>query len=425
MRRRTWALLLGIGLAVVVAVGGSLVAIGLGDDSTAVPEGAANALRLKPVSDEVSCGTPAPVYLYLDDLVPRPSPRDADAPTYGAVGFEVPIQYDPAVVRLAAPIDIQLNPQLDIEDSDRDGIVRNFLLVHQIDDYAGRAMVGTVSYVPSSLGPDDNNYEEGIDPVARGEPLLLMTITFTAVGEGTTDLRVEAWETERGNLEPKVFDPDGVFYEPLTVESTSLTVRGGDCPEPPPATPRPTIARPGTPVPEPTETPVAWRTVTAPAAPDVGRTDCPQDWVAYADPQDRFSICYPADFSATASDFALNLRGDSFSIAVSWSSTPQSVHYPPSPENCAVYTGHPEDGTSRQYVELLVQDRTVPACFSQGLLEGTAGPVGSVLGAIPLAGNESEREGFIVFNVGFTGPDVSEVPTLIESVLETLAVEPR
>ena len=115
--------------------------------------------------------------------------------------------------------------------------------------------------------------------------------------------------------EPLLLDPAGQRYEPIRLESASLTVEGGDCPKPPPTTPRPTPRLTATAfVPRP-PAPCPFSPVTAPLAPDAGRTDCPADWVAYTDSQDRFSICYPTDYSATASDRSLNASSPRISRA--------------------------------------------------------------------------------------------------------------
>lgn len=195
-----------------------------------------------------------------------------------------------------------------------------------------------------------------------------------------------------------------------------------------PSTPGATVA----PV-QNTPIPSDFATVVAPEATYVGRSDCARGWLAYSDPQNRYSICYPPDFEVTASDQALNahnpMPSDSLdtriSVIVSWVPTPGTVYYPPSPENCGQYTviGH----TSSIFLELTVAGRTVPTCLSQGVsLEGREPlPIGNLQGWIPLAEDGSDVEGFIEFAVGFTGRDVSQLPTLGKAVIDTLVVNFR
>lgn len=419
MTRRTWALLLGIAVAVAAVVGGSLVAIGLGDDDAATPTGAANVLRLEPANEEFDCGGPAAVFVFLDDLVHRPSTLDAAA-SYGVSAFQLPLQYDPAIIRLGAPVDVQLNPQVDIEDSDDDGVVRNFLLLTDIDDFRGRSLVGASSYVPSSQGGTDN-YEEGIDPVARGEPLLLMTLRFTAVNAGTAELRVEPWAEGRGRDEPAaVYDVDGNAYEPLEVKTTSITVRGDDCPEVATATPRLTPTRPATPVPTPTIfIPTAEPVGPTPAA-GFGRSDCPEGWNVYRDPDDHFSFCYPPEWSAISSPpdgglgKAISLSGGDYASATFyWHAS--SYFDEPGADRCRLAPAWEQSGQ----IEMAIAGRTVPACTGYETLapEG-APPLRSTFAEVPVGQNAGYVVLFITRPEGAShAAERADATSVVESLI--------
>ncbi len=183
-------------------------------------------------------------------------------------------------------------------------------------------------------------------------------------------------------------------------------------------TPQPTLA--------------VWKTVMPQDAAAAGRTDCPQGWAVYEDPQRRFSICYPAEFSATASDFAVNIHSpaspgqklDLISLAVGWDTSPGTIYYPPNPENCDRY---PVEGhISSSFVELTLSGSQVPACLSRGVLEGIpAVPVASLQGAVPLAKGNSDREGFITFALNFTSSDLANLPALGNEIILTLSVNFR
>lgn len=99
MSRRVWALVVGGALAIGAVIAGSFIAIGQAGDSSTTPTGDSTKLRLEAVNDEVSCGSVAAVHIYLDDLETRESPRTPGSP-FGVVGFELPIQYDPSVLRI-------------------------------------------------------------------------------------------------------------------------------------------------------------------------------------------------------------------------------------------------------------------------------------------------------------------------------------
>lgn len=236
MKRKTRLLLAAAVVAAVAVATGTVIAIGRGSGSTSTarPSGAATVLRIQPVDAQVSCGLGgAAAYIYLDDLQERPSPNSA-AFSFGVAGWQLLLQYDPKVLRIQSPTDIELNPELSRQDADGDGITRSFFPVSNIDDAAGRALIGAASLVPA--GPQYSQ-EEGIDPVAKGESLLLTTVRFQTVGHGSTTLTLsDPGRTLQPALEPAVADPSGKTYEPVTFKDAAVAVDGGDCPRPEHAT---------------------------------------------------------------------------------------------------------------------------------------------------------------------------------------------
>ncbi len=414
VNRRTSLISAGLLVAAVAAVWGTLLATGQGGDSSRRPEGKANVVRLQAASGEVSCGEGrAEVFVYLDDLVPRPSPDNA-AVSFGLVGFELPVQYDPSVVRLIAPNEVLLNPLLGQQDIDGDGVIRSFLPVHSVNDEAGQAMIGAASYVPSSSEVADNQ-EEGIDPVAKGEPLLLMTLRFTPVGFGTTVIKIEPWTT--GTEQPGLLDPALGRYEDLQFAQTSLTVRGGDCPLPP--TPLPTLTPPPTPEPPKSPTP---RPTPAPAvgipAHDGGRTDCPADWYVYRDPDGYFSLCFPGDASATTGVPQVNFGHSVFlrygrwsSITLYWQPTISSAELQ---DACLVAPSW----ENREEVTLDIAGREVTACAGYELLKPTdAPPLPSIFARLPLDG----AGGFVtMFLTEAEGSSFAAESAMLAEVLKSL-----
>lgn len=208
-----------------------------GDDGT---EPAAAVLRIEPAEQTVACGRePVGIRVFLDELAARPSPSQSDV-SYGMAGFQFLLRYDPDIVRIADPdVDVELNAALDQEDPDGDGVRRDFFLLSNVDDLAGEALLGGVSLVPGGSGAD--NLEEGPAPAANGEPLLLLTVRFLTVGQGSTvlTLRDPAGQRHPSLEEPAVADASAKAYEPLTVHNATLTVEGGDCPPAPSPVPTP------------------------------------------------------------------------------------------------------------------------------------------------------------------------------------------
>ena len=225
--------LLALGVFVVAL---AACASGGGDDGT--EPAAAAVLRIEPAEQTVACGRePVAIRVFLDDLAARPSPNQPEV-SYGMAGFQFLLRYDPDIVRIADPaVDVELNPSLDEEDPDGDGVRRDFFLLSNVDDLAGEALLGGVSLVPGGSGAD--NLEEGPAPGADGEPLLLLTVRFLTVGQGSTalTLRDPAGQRHPSLEEPAVADANAKAYEPLTVHNATLTVQGGDCPPAPVPTP--------------------------------------------------------------------------------------------------------------------------------------------------------------------------------------------
>ncbi|MEX1255541.1 MAG: hypothetical protein WEE64_14480 [Dehalococcoidia bacterium] len=177
--------------------------------------------------------------------------------------------------------------------------------------------------------------------------------------------------------------------------------------------------------------PTPWRTVTAPQAQSGGRSDCPAGWLAYDDPQHRFSVCYPADYTATAGDDAVNIDNPRTSgqtagligLALGWDAMPGTAYYPPSAESCAQEV-LVMNQTSSEALDLTISGRATPACLNRGALDTTpATSIGSLRGAVPLAGDGSEAEGYVRFDVSFTG--VEQTPAVAQAIIEKLSIDFR
>ncbi len=293
MRRRTWALALAGLVALLAVIWGALVAAGLspgGEEGVTKPSGSRNVLRVEPVLSSVSCSDQKrTVLIFLDDLEARPSLTGAEA-NRGFAGFELTLHYDPKILQIEVPLDVRLNPELSLEDPDGDGLARNFIPgPTTIDNFAGTVYMGAVGIGP---GTEEGKSEEGPDPVAKGAPLLLFSVEFLTVGEGTSPLTV----TGAGLADSAVG-----HYTPLEIREGGMTVSGGDCAEPLPATPRPTqvlTPPPSTVTPVVVSTPVK---VTPVPAGEGGRPDCPEDWAVYNDPDGHFSVCYPQSWYTVTS----------------------------------------------------------------------------------------------------------------------------
>ena len=394
MRRSRRLLLAGTAVAVVAAITGALVAIGLGDDDGAAstPTGTHTVLRVQPVEGKVSCGPGgAAAYIYLDDLEFRPSPNDATV-AYGVAGWQLALEYDPNVLRVANATDVVLNPLLSQEDADRDGIARSFFPAVYMDDGAGRVLVGGASLVAAG---EELRDEEGLDPVAKGEPLLLMTVRFLTVGQGTTSLTLgDPGKELPAPLAPGIYDNTGKPYEPRAFTDAAITVEGGDCPADELNTPRPTIAPSATTFASPTRAIPTPEVITPTPASLGGRPDCKEDLSAYNDPDARFSLCYPPDWTAVSSPPHAD-----FGTAVSFVRSPslltlywkQSSYFdsPDFQDRCRIAP----DWDGKQQVNLEIAGRTVLACVGlETLHDPDAPPLRSTFAEIPLG----EGNGYLV-----------------------------
>ena len=295
-RWRRGTLLIAAALAVAAA------ACGVRSGTPDKPAGDQTVLRVEPFSSRVSCGSrDISVSIYLDDLERRPSSLDASVAA-GLTGFEFPLRYDPKVLQIGPPESIQPNAALSDADDDGDGVARTFLPVSNINDGEGWAVLGAASYNPASDGSAEANAEEGLDPVARGGPVLLASVHFQSVGEGTSAVTIEPVEIIPGRPAQGIdlYGPSGIapVYKPVTVKGTSITVSGGDCSGVAVSTPRPTPLPSSTPYVEPTRHIPTPQYLTPTPAAQGGRSDCPSDWNAYGDPDGYFSICYPGGWSA-------------------------------------------------------------------------------------------------------------------------------
>jgi hypothetical protein len=301
-------------------------------------------------------------------------------------------------------------------DSDGDGVLRSFIPAVYISDSEGWVGISGVSFSPSSQGGQENK-EEGLFPAATGESILLLTLRFQLVGEGTATVAIES--VKAGRPEPEgisLYDPSGAEYAPVTTDGATVSIAGGDCSQAATSTPRPTIAPTHTAIVPATPTPEVWATVGPTEAPAGGRNDCPIGWSVYRDSEDRFSLCYSPLLTAAASDDALNLTGPESSLVVSWGDRPY-FSFEPTDEDCELVVD-PLLGPEKSYaVTLPISGTMVKACFTEGRYN-------VLRGAVPLAADGSDRLGFIRFARTFLATsDVAATQT--SSTFETLLVDYR
>jgi hypothetical protein len=300
MKRRT-PLLTALAIAGVAAVIGGLAATAFGpEDGPAVkPSGEETRIRIEPQKDRVACsGDKQAVDVFLDDL---------QGGAGGLAAFQLTLLYDPSILRVEKPEDAQMNPAL--ASAQTAGEMRAFMPAPTtIDNLEGYVLFGAIG-IPQ--GEPFDPTAAGIDPVARGEPILLFTVNFQTVGEGASPLAVYSKEeaaAKVGVVEDKFMEWGGREYTPLVIEEASLTVTAGDCAPASAVTPRPTQALPKwyatvTPGAAPTPQVVVPtpQVVTPVPAAEGGRPDCPQGWTAYNDPDGHFSTCYPSGWFAANS----------------------------------------------------------------------------------------------------------------------------
>jgi len=310
--RRKVLLLTALAVAAVAAVIGGLAATAFGpeDGAAARPSGKETRIRIQPQKDRVACsGDKQAVDVFLDDLA-RPAAT-------GVAAFQVTLLYDPSILRVEKPEDAQMNPAL--ASAQTAGGTRAFMPAPvTIDNLEGYVFFGAVG-IPEGVheGVREGEFDpaaQGLDPVARGEAILLFTVNFKTVGEGASPLTVYRAEEPSPKAEAlgvQVVDYAGQEYTPVVVTDSSLTVTAGDCAPAPAVTSRPTQVLPkwyATVTPGAAPTPVVAPTpqhVTPVPAVEGGRPDCPQGWAVYSDPDARFSLCYPATLRGISEPFSL------------------------------------------------------------------------------------------------------------------------
>jgi hypothetical protein len=281
----------------------------------AAPAGKQARLRLEVMDPSVTCdGRTHDVRVWLDDLPAEPVRRPTEAPLYpdvvtpeprtvtppppGLSAFEFKLHYDPAVIWVREKSDVQLNPDLD-DAPPPSSVPRNFTAAAFIDNYSGYTFAGGIAFglpadildFPSDTLPTPLPEPVGIDPVAAGGPILLMTIGLSPVGAGSTELTLDAVTL----LADASFE-----FVPVEVTPASIKVTG-DCPKFDTPTPYPSM--PSSAAPIPSETPLAPPTprVLTPVPATSLRSDCPQGWHAFLDLTASLSFCTPAALGAVAS----------------------------------------------------------------------------------------------------------------------------
>jgi hypothetical protein len=177
--------------------------------------------------------------------------------------------------------------------------------------------------------------------------------------------------------------------------------------------------------------PTPWRTVLAPDAQSAGRSDCPAGWLAYEDPERRFSICYAAGYTATASDDAVNIDNPRtpeqtaglIGLAVGWSVAAATESYPPNETTCSQDI-RVMGQTSTEVVEVTAGGRTTTVCLSRGALDTEPPtPIANLRGALPLATDGSASEGYVRFEASVTTAE--PMPEEALAIIATLSINPR
>jgi hypothetical protein len=177
--------------------------------------------------------------------------------------------------------------------------------------------------------------------------------------------------------------------------------------------------------------PTPWQTVDAPLARATGRSDCPNGWLAYEDPQDRFSICYPAGYTATANDDAVNIdsprtegqTANLIGLAVDWNIAAATESYPPNEITCAQDIRVMNQASS-EVVDVAAGGRTTIACLFRGALDtNPPTPIAVLRGALPLAADGSASEGYVRFESSVTTAEA--IPDEALAIIETLSVSSR
>jgi hypothetical protein len=425
--RRKIVLLTALAIAAVAVVGGlAATAFGPEDGAPAKPSGKETRIRIEPQKDNVACsGDKQAVDVFLDDLRPRPN---------GLAAFQVTLVYDPSILRVEEPEDAQMNPAL--ASAQTAGGMRAFMPAPTtIDNLEGYVFMGAVG-IPQ--GEPFNAAAQGLDPVARGEPILLFTVNFQTVGEGTSPLTVYRGEEpspKAGALGVQVVDYAGQVYAPVTITDSSLTVTAGKCTPAPAVTARPTQVLP---TPFPTRTPVVVPTpqqVTPVPTVEAGRPDCPDGWAAFNDPDGRFSLCYPSalrgisersSLTGTAvqlapPDFATSRPEERVFLLASW----RSWSWAQQPGPGALCAGFAQTGeVSRQEGKMTVSAIEASTCLTEvhqidpGVGVSDRIDYYQLMVEIPLASG-----GFVLIRGVYGGPDFDASRATLMQMLGGLTVE--
>jgi hypothetical protein len=444
MKRRV-LLLTVLALAATAAVIGVLAATAFGPEgsASAKPTGKETRIRIQPQQDRVACsGDKQAVDIFLDDLQARPSKANPAA-NEGLAAFQLTLLYDPSVLRVEDASDVLLNPVL--ADVQTAGGMRAFIPAPvTIDNLEGYVFLGAVG-IPQ--GESFDPAATGIDPVARGEPMLLFTVRFQTVGEGTSKLSVYRPEEASPKAEAmgeQLLDYQAKEYAPVVNTDSSLTVTAGKCAPALPVTPLPTQALP-TPFPTPTAPVVQpWQDVTPVPAVDAGRTDCPEGWNAYNDPDGHFSLCYPPGLNvrtgganpprqgAVVTIFTPpgtvgpdGIQDDALTLRVRWNSFSNFGLGPPGPATCQEYTGgaYPSLVTSSEFVAIMTEAGNAPTCATTAAVSVGGRQIKSFHGEIPLRSDEQSVSGYLSVSGNLTGPGFSAGFQAWRDILQTLSVE--
>ena len=159
-------------------------------------------------------------------------------------------------------------------------------------------------------------------------------------------------------------------------------------------------------------------------ATDAGRTDCPQDWAAFNDPDGYFSLCYPMEWRAIAGPApplgtSFNLLTNGVSFAVHWREA--SVFYSGIvDERCSV-----EEGLWENIQEAMIEigGGQIPGCTGEPVdTEGDPELKGCCLGTsaeIPIRDGE---DGFVRLSVIQRKDIPQEEADSVSRVLQSLRV---
>jgi hypothetical protein len=450
-------LLTAVAAVAVAAVIGGLVATAFnpGAGAPPPPSGEETRLRIQPQRDRAACsGDKQAVDIFLDDLEARPSAGRGGVNS-GLAGFQLTLLYDPSILRVESAADVQMNPSLaSIQTA---GGMRAFIPAPvTIDNLEGYVFFGAVG-IPQ--GEPFDPQAAGPDPVATGGAILLFTVNFQTVGQGTSPLTVSRpGEGPQKPWAPKleILEYGGQEYAPVVIKDNSLTVTAGKCAPALPVTPRPTQALP---TPFPTRTPVVVPTpqvVTPVAAALGGRPDCPQGWNVYTDPDGHFSFCYPPDLqvrstastsrehrgsSVTVSDWLSKMQGlppNGFYLAMRWDEHPAYSRFavrrrggsedgpglPLTPYLCSLSGLLMRQETSAP-AELQIAGRTGLGCTATGFNDPSGPRMKADDLVVPVSPDWSPDAGYVNLKVRYVGPDLAVAEARARAILDTLLINER